>query len=61
MPRPISRRFHGSDRRAKHRLDVRARAGAAGEDDPPDLHAPGTRAITADGVATLERLTIASP
>ena len=32
-----------------------------GEDDPLDLHAPGTRAITADGVATLERLTIASP
>jgi nucleoside-diphosphate-sugar epimerase len=32
-----------------------------GEDDPLDLHAPGTRAITADGVATLERLTLASP
>jgi len=27
-----------------------------GEDDPLDLHAPGTRAITADGVATLECL-----
>jgi len=32
-----------------------------GEDDPLDVHATGTRAITADGVATLERLTIASP
>jgi nucleoside-diphosphate-sugar epimerase len=31
------------------------------EDDPLDLHAPGTRAITADGVATLEQLTVASP
>ena len=31
------------------------------EDDPLDVHAPGTRAITADGVATLERLTVASP
>jgi nucleoside-diphosphate-sugar epimerase len=32
-----------------------------GEDDPLDVHAPGTRAITADGVATLERQTLASP
>jgi nucleoside-diphosphate-sugar epimerase len=32
-----------------------------GEEDPLDVHAPGTRALTADGVATLERLTIASP
>jgi nucleoside-diphosphate-sugar epimerase len=32
-----------------------------GEDDPLDVHATGTRAITADGVATLERLTVASP
>jgi nucleoside-diphosphate-sugar epimerase len=32
-----------------------------GEDDPLDVHAPGTRAVTADGVATLERLTLASP
>jgi nucleoside-diphosphate-sugar epimerase len=32
-----------------------------GEDDPLDVHAAGTRAITADGVATLERLTVASP
>jgi nucleoside-diphosphate-sugar epimerase len=32
-----------------------------GEDDPLDVHAPGTRAMTADGVATLERLTVASP
>jgi nucleoside-diphosphate-sugar epimerase len=31
------------------------------EDDPLDVHAPGTRAITAEGVATLERLTVASP
>ena len=31
-----------------------------GEDDPLDLQAAGTRAVTADGVATLERLTIAS-
>jgi nucleoside-diphosphate-sugar epimerase len=32
-----------------------------GEDDPLDVHATGTRAITAEGVATLERLTVASP
>lgn len=32
-----------------------------GEDDPLDVHAAGTRAVTADGVATLERLTVASP
>ena len=32
-----------------------------GEDDPLDVRATGTRAITADGVATLERLTVASP
>ena len=31
------------------------------EDDPLDLHAAGPRADTADGVATLEQLTIASP
>jgi nucleoside-diphosphate-sugar epimerase len=31
------------------------------EDDPLDVHAPGTRGVTADGVATLERLTVASP
>jgi len=31
------------------------------EDDPLDVHAAGTRAVTADGVATLERLTVASP
>jgi nucleoside-diphosphate-sugar epimerase len=31
------------------------------EDDPLDIHAPGTRAITATGVATLERLTVSSP
>jgi nucleoside-diphosphate-sugar epimerase len=31
------------------------------EDDPLDIHAPGTRAITAAGVATLERLTTSSP
>jgi len=31
------------------------------EDDPLDVHAPDTRAITAEGVATLERLTLASP
>jgi nucleoside-diphosphate-sugar epimerase len=31
------------------------------EDDPLDMHAPGTHAITADRVATLERLTVASP
>ena len=30
------------------------------EDDPLDMHATGTRAMTADGVATLERLTVAS-
>src|SRR5262245_52538578 len=32
-----------------------------GEDDPLDVHAAGMRAVTADGVATLERLTVASP
>jgi nucleoside-diphosphate-sugar epimerase len=32
-----------------------------GEDDPLDVHAEGTRAVTADGVVTLERLTVASP
>jgi nucleoside-diphosphate-sugar epimerase len=32
-----------------------------GEGDPLDVHAPGTRALTADGVATLERLSTASP
>jgi nucleoside-diphosphate-sugar epimerase len=32
-----------------------------GEDDPIDVHATGARAITADGVAALERLTVASP
>jgi nucleoside-diphosphate-sugar epimerase len=32
-----------------------------GEDDSLDVHAAGTRGVTADGVATLERLTIASP
>ena len=32
-----------------------------GEDDPLDVHAPGTRAVTAEGVATLERQTVASP
>jgi nucleoside-diphosphate-sugar epimerase len=31
------------------------------EDDPLDVHAVGTRAVTADGVATLERLTLVSP
>ena len=31
------------------------------EDDPLDLDAPGTRAITVAGVATLERLTTSSP
>ena len=31
------------------------------EDDPLDIHARGTRAITAAGVATLERLTTSSP
>jgi nucleoside-diphosphate-sugar epimerase len=31
------------------------------EDDPLDVHAPGTRALTADGVATLERLSTESP
>src|SRR5919109_700723 len=31
------------------------------EDDPLDVHAAGPRADTADGVATLERLTVASP
>lgn len=32
-----------------------------GEDDPLDVHATGTRAVTVDGVAILERLTVASP
>lgn len=31
-----------------------------GEDDPLDVHAEGSRAITADGVATLERLVLSS-
>ena len=31
------------------------------EDDPLDIDARGTRAITVAGVATLERLTISSP
>jgi nucleoside-diphosphate-sugar epimerase len=31
------------------------------EDDPLDLDAQGTRAVTVEGVATLERLTISSP
>ena len=31
------------------------------EGDPLDIHAPGTRAITVRGVATLERLVLASP
>jgi nucleoside-diphosphate-sugar epimerase len=31
------------------------------EDDPLDVHATGTRAVTAEGVATLERLTTSSP
>ena len=31
------------------------------EEDPLDVHAEGTRAITAEGVATLERLAVASP
>src|SRR5215469_795106 len=31
------------------------------EDDPLDVDAAGTRAITAEGVAMLERLTLASP
>src|SRR5215471_17861581 len=31
------------------------------EDNPLDVHAAGTRAVTVDGVATLERLTVASP
>jgi nucleoside-diphosphate-sugar epimerase len=31
------------------------------EDDPLDIHAAGTRAITAAGVATLEHLTVSSP
>jgi nucleoside-diphosphate-sugar epimerase len=31
------------------------------EDDPLDIHARGTRAITVAGVATLERLTTSSP
>ena len=31
------------------------------EDDPLDIHAPGTRAITVAGVATLEQLTLSSP
>jgi len=32
-----------------------------GEDDPLDVHAAGTRGVAADGVATLERLTVAPP
>jgi nucleoside-diphosphate-sugar epimerase len=32
-----------------------------GEDDPLDVHAAGIRAVTAEGVATLERLTTSSP
>jgi nucleoside-diphosphate-sugar epimerase len=32
-----------------------------GEDDPLDVHAAGTRAVTAEGVATLERLITSSP
>jgi nucleoside-diphosphate-sugar epimerase len=32
-----------------------------GEDDPLDLHAEGARAITAEGVAALEQLTLSSP
>ena len=32
-----------------------------GEDDPLDVHAAGTRAVTAEGVATLERLSVGSP
>src|SRR5215469_1235098 len=31
------------------------------EDDPLDMHARGTRAITVAGVVTLERLTVSSP
>jgi len=31
------------------------------EDDPLDIHAVGTRAITVNGVATLEHLTVSSP
>ena len=31
------------------------------EDDPLDVHAQGDRAITVEGVATLERLTLSSP
>jgi nucleoside-diphosphate-sugar epimerase len=31
------------------------------EDDPLDVHAQGTRAVTAAGVATLERLTLSLP
>jgi len=31
------------------------------EDDPLDIHARGTRAITVAGVVTLERLTVSSP
>lgn len=31
------------------------------EDDPLDVNATGTRAVTVEGVATLERLTVASP
>jgi len=31
------------------------------EEDSLDVHAEGTRAITAEGVATLERLAVASP
>ena len=32
-----------------------------GEDDPLDMEATGTRAVTANGVAMLEHLTVASP
>ena len=32
-----------------------------GEDDPIDVHAQANRAITVDGVAALERLTLSSP
>jgi nucleoside-diphosphate-sugar epimerase len=31
------------------------------EDDPLDVHAEGGRAVSVDGVATLERLTLSSP
>jgi nucleoside-diphosphate-sugar epimerase len=35
--------------------------GPHSEDDPLDIHAAGTRAITVAGVVTLERLTVSSP